>query len=219
MLNPNTAVALVASGLSIALLYRMVNVVATTGSNNLSNDYVTYAPIVAQMLGGHYDWLNYFRDTFYGHAHSFALPFLFRLAIARFDHWNIYDELYVSLAFAAVKVVLLQRDFARGDRSPLAWVLWPFLALLTFSYSQINVFTYGDAGMPIEISQAGVALAALGIVARPGRWSGIMLVLVGGTVAALSGDGGPLIWPVALAACTSPAFAGRLTMQSGSPAR
>ncbi|HUG36654.1 MAG TPA: hypothetical protein VML54_06870, partial [Candidatus Limnocylindrales bacterium] len=171
-------------------------IVATTGAENISNDYIAYVGLVDRVLAGTYDWRHYFRDTFLGGSHSMALPVLVRLAVVTLSAWSVYTELWIVLALSLARLVLLRAALARLVPGRSAWVLWPVLAALVFSPSQINVFTYGDAGLQIALNQAALALSIWGLVAFPGRWRGVCVMMLGGIAGALSGGAGLLAWPV-----------------------
>lgn len=177
----------------------MISIVGSTGANNLSNDYISYVGLIGKILDGTYNWQNYLIDTRFG-PHSYAFFFLIRIALARFAHWNIYGELYISLVFAGLKLFLLYDAFTHVLKNPARWLLWPLLAALIFSVSQINDFTFGDAGLAIECGQCGVALAVWGIIRFPGAWRAVVLVILGGSIASLSGRGGPVAFPISLVA-------------------
>jgi hypothetical protein len=183
----------------------MATIVASTGADNLSNDYVSYVGIISRILDGTYNWQNYLVDTRFG-PHSYAFFFLIRIALAKFAHWNIYGELYISLVFAGLKLLLLCDAFTHVRKNPARWLVWPLLSALIFSLSQINDFTFGDAGLAIECGQFGVALAAWGIIRFPGTWRAVVLVILGASVASLSGRGGPLAFPVSLVALYATGF-------------
>jgi hypothetical protein len=198
--NKITLLLLSVGCLSLTLLpigYMSV-LLATTGGNNISNDYWVYVAWIDKILDGTYDWSNYFRDTFMGGAHSMALPVLVRLAVVKFANWNIYGELYLGLAFSMVRLLLLHSAFTRLFKSRATWLLWPLLAALIFSVSQINVYSFGDAGLQLTLNQLGFSLGVWGLVRFPGRWAGISLMALGGIVATLSGGSGLLTWPIFL---------------------
>ncbi|HEX9003653.1 MAG TPA: hypothetical protein VGB07_27335 [Blastocatellia bacterium] len=181
-------------------------IVATTGADTVSNDYITYVEFFDRILNGTYNWRRYFDDTFIAGAHSMALPTLVRLGVVKFADWNIYLELYVCIALAILKLVFLHQAFTHlvprashrlfGGLS--RWLMWPVLAALGFSLSQINVFTFGDAGLQIMFVQFGCALGVWGLVRFRQQWRGIGVMATGGVIATLSGGGGLLAWPVFL---------------------
>ena len=51
------------------LLY--VQLIATTGSNAHSNDYLSWIPVIDRMANGHYDWTQYFKDTLQSGVHCY----------------------------------------------------------------------------------------------------------------------------------------------------
>lgn len=181
-------------------------IVATTGADTVSNDYLTYVDFLDQILSGTYNWRRYFNDTFIAGAHSMAVPTLVRLGVVKFANWNIYLELYICIALAILKLFFLHQAFthlvpraSEGLLSGLSrWLMWPILAALVFSLSQINVFTFGDAGLQIMFVQFGCALGVWGLVRFPDQRRGIAVMATGGVIATLSGGGGLLAWPVFL---------------------
>lgn len=171
-------------------------VIATTGANNPSNDLIVTASVLDRVLDGTYTWSNIWRDTFLGGAHCLLLPFLIRLVVAICFEWNIYVELYVAFAFAVLKLIFLQRLLARGTPHWRQLCLWPVLSALVFSLSQINVFTFSDAGLSIEMTQLGVVFGLWALARYQGSWRGIVWACLGGVFASFSSGSGPLAWPV-----------------------
>jgi hypothetical protein len=172
--------------------------VASTGAENPSNDHIVTAQVVDQVLAGTYHWRNLFWDSFLAGAHLALLPVLLRLLIAAAFHWNIYFECYATILLAGLKLLLLHRSLAHGLPRPYRLLLWPVLSALVFSASQLCVFTFGDAGLIIQMTQVGLALGLWGLVCFPPGWVGVLLVSVGGLIASYSGGGGPLAWPIFL---------------------
>ncbi len=179
-------------------ILNIIRIVVSTGANAISNDYVAYVQIVDQVLSGTYDWRHFFSDTFIAGAHCMALPMLVRLAVVKFASWDIYFELYIIIALALLKLILLHQSFTVLAPRASRWLLWPVLAALVFSTSQINVFTFGDAGLQVMLVQVGCALGMWGLVRFRAQWRGIGLMAAGGAIATLSGGGGLLAWPVFL---------------------
>ncbi len=196
--------------LTLLPILNILWIVVSTGANVVSNDYYFYVGMIDLILAGKYDWHHFFRDTFIAGAHCMALPMLVRLVIVKLTDWNVYFELYTGIVLALLKLILLHRTFthltANTSQQQSRWVsraaLWPCLAALTFSTSQINTFTFGDAGLQIMLVQFGCALGIWGLVRFSGTgresWTGIALMAAGGILATLSGGGGLLAWPVFL---------------------
>lgn len=180
--------------LTLAPILRVVAIVLTTGANNLSNDYLRFAYLVGRILDGGYNWQNYFRDTFWN-GHSLALPVLIYLAVAKFAHWNVYVEICVGIVMGIIRLALLYDAFAHAGEQRANWVLWPMLAALIFSVSQMNVFTFGFTNIHMMLNQLGVALGAWGLARFPNRWGGVLCASFGGIIAALSWSGGIMAWP------------------------
>lgn len=180
--------------LTLLPVFRITLIVLTTGANNLSNDYLRFAYLISRILDGGYNWQNYFRDTFWN-GHSLALPVLVYLAVAKFAHWNVYVEMCVGIVMGMIRLALLYDAFAYAREQKANWALWPMLAALIFSVSQMNVFTFGFTNIHMMLNQLGVALGVWGLARFPNRWAGVLCVSVGGIIAALSWSGGVMAWP------------------------
>lgn len=192
-------VALLAAVLTLAPLVIIVTIIATTGADNLSNDYLAYTGMVGKVLSGTYDWSGYFRDTFY-RTHSVALPLFLHILDARFFHWSVYPELYAGFVLAALRAVLLHQMLSLGADRRLKLCLWPLISLLVFSASQISLFVYGDAALTIGLALFGFTLGAWGLSTRPGTATGLLAMFAGGLTASFSWGNGPVSWMVFLMA-------------------
>jgi hypothetical protein len=178
---------------------RMWHVVVGTVANTVANDYILYIDMIRHILQGTYHWQNFFYDTFMVGSHFLFFPILIRIAIIDLTHWNTYFECYVTFILALVKVALLYAlyTFDSGNRRA-RWVLLPVIAALTFSTSQVDTFTYGDAGMQIQLNQVGFVLGVYGLVRYPDTRRGLVLMAAGGVLATWSGGAGLPAWPVFL---------------------
>ncbi|MGI8824313.1 MAG: hypothetical protein ACR2JC_01470 [Chloroflexota bacterium] len=194
---PRLLVTLCVVVITLVPVLNIVSIVSSTGANNPSNDYLAELPYFDQMLSGTYQWQNFFHDSFI-RSHSLAIPFLLRLAVMLTTHWNMYVELDVGLAAAFLKLLLLGDAFTAAIGRRLSWALWPALAALVFATSQINVFTYGDASLQIEMNQLGLAVGIWGLSRLRNRSVSLAVMAVGGLVACYSGAGGIPAWPAFL---------------------
>ena len=198
-------VAIVVLAVSLLPIVNIVHIIATTGDNNLSNDYMIYMPYVDHLLIGDYDWRNYFRDTFHT-SHSLAIPFVIRSAVVFLTSWNVYYELYAAVILCALRVLFLGHALISSAGRHAWWIVWPTLAALVFSSSQINLFTYGDAALTIGLIQLGLAIAIWSIVRYPNMTRGLLGAVFGGIVASLSGGQGVPVWPTVLFGCVAMGF-------------
>lgn len=178
-------------------IVRMFMIVATTGADTISNDYINYVELIDKVVNGTYDWRNYFHDTFMAGAHSMAIPVLIRILIVQLTQWSIYPELYVTFMLFIAKLLLFCGAFFYSKRIS-NWLLGLALSALIFSTSQINIFTFGDVGLQLGLNQFGLALGIWSLVRFPKQWRGIILMAIGGLIASWSGGGGPLVWPTFL---------------------
>jgi hypothetical protein len=181
--------------LTILPILRMGFILATTGANNLSNDHVGSFPVIDQVLNGHYQWKNYFRDTF-SQGHSTALTVLVQIGLVYLSHLNVYVMLFIGMGLAAIRLILLYNIFTCFSKSRFEWLLWPILSALIFSSSQISTYEYDYSSIEMGLFQLGLFLGLWGMVRYPGCWLGIALMAVGGIIANWTWAGGPLLWPV-----------------------
>lgn len=187
--------ALVCASTILALMppLAVVCVLATTGADNLSNDYVAYIGIIDRILSGTYSWADFPHDTFY-RTHSVALPVILHALAAWLLRFNIYAELYFGVALACARVVLIHTALSHHLPQPLRLALWPVLSALVFSLSQMSVYCFGDASLTIGLSLTGFALGVWGLSC--GR---LWAVVAGGLIASYSWANGLVSWFVFLA--------------------
>ncbi|MBI4534498.1 MAG: hypothetical protein HY711_11190 [Candidatus Melainabacteria bacterium] len=185
--------------LTLLPVINIVTIIATTGADCLSNDYLAYVGLIDQIFNGSYSWLNYFQDTFY-RTHSVAIPVLVHLADAWLFHWNVYAELYLGVLLALLRLFFWHQALSLSLRGWLPRLMLPALALLIFSTSQISIFTYGDGTLTIGLSLLGFALGVWGLTVFPHSVRGPLLMLLGGLIASFSWGNGPVSWFVFLLA-------------------
>ncbi len=185
--------------LAIAPIAHISTILATTGADNLSNDYLAYTGLISDVLAGKYDWSHYFRDTFY-RTHSVALPVLLHIADARFFDWSIYPELYFGIALAGLRLLLVYQACSLGLGTWLKWLSLPVLSLLVFSASQISVYGFGDATLTIGLALFGFSLGIWGLACRRNSPVALLFMLTGGLIASFSWGNGLVGWLVFLVA-------------------
>lgn len=172
-------------------------VLASTGADNLSNDYLQYVGLIDKILNGGYNWLNYIPDTFY-RTHSVALPVLLHIANAYFFNWNIYLELAAGIVFALLRLALLFSALSADLSTRQKLLLCPAMSLLLFSNSQMSVFCYGDGALTIEMSLFGFALGLWGLTRKNQPRLAICSMLLGGLISSFSWGNGLVTWLVLL---------------------
>ncbi len=176
---------------------RMAWIVFTFGENNLSNDYVARAPIVAEMLEGRYHFAHLFRDTWIWGGHSWLALLPFYWFDARFFAWDLRVELGIGLVLTALKTLLVWLAVSGPLTRAARWVLLPVLSCLAFSVSQVSTFTFGESVLQMQLAQVAVASGAFvfaRLADRPSlRASGLA---VSGVLASWSWGGGVMAWPV-----------------------
>ena len=187
----------------IALLApaRMALIVFTCGENNLSNDYVARAPVVAAILEGRYAWPHLFRDTWIWGGHSWLGLLPFYWFDARFFAWDLRVELGIGLLLTALKTILLWLAVSGSLTLIARWCLLPVLSTLAFSVSQISTFTFGESTLQMQLAQVALAAGALAVARladRPGARAAALAAC--GLLASWSWGGGIMAWPVFAAA-------------------
>lgn len=186
--------------LALLPILNILRIITTVGGESPSVDYFYYIPMIDQILDGRYDWSRYFRDTFMAGAHSMALPVALRLAIIKLTAWNLRAELYLVVLLSVLRLLVLHRLLTASAPGPVRWLLLPLLSALIFSTSQVEMYTYGDAGLQLSLIHLCFALGLWALVRAEGRTSGVVWMAVAGVLASLSGGGGLGVWPVFLVA-------------------
>jgi hypothetical protein len=182
--------------ISLLPLVNIIHIVVTNGEDNLSNDYLRTAPLVDKILSGNYQWGSYFHDTFLNQVHSYAALFLIQLGLIKLTGWSVYGEISTGIGLAVIRLVLVKRILQGEIKGYSHLLLWPFLAALLFSNSQISTFTYGETALQMGLVQLGITAGIYGLIVYPGRWTSLGIAGVGGMLASFSGGSGLLAWPV-----------------------
>jgi hypothetical protein len=184
--------------LTLLPILRLTYFIATTGSNNPSNDEEMYVSIIEQVLSGNYQWKNLFRDSAGNLGHIVLFPLLIQIGAARFADLNIYLLLYIGIALAIARLFFLYNAFTYYIKGPLKICLLPVLSILLFSATQLSTFEFDYISLNQGLGFFGLAIGVWGLVRFSGRGLGIALMLVGGVISSWSYGGGPLLWPVFL---------------------
>lgn len=191
-----------AIGMTVALtalpIVALAIILGSTGANNLSSDDGLFnRNFLDKALDGTYHWQNFPRDTFFN-THSLFFPGLVYLALAYFAHLNVYAAIYFGLSLTVFKLLLLHSALTRPSRDEHQWerlLMWPLLAALIFSVSQISGFEHGMTAVAGGLSWFGFAVGLWALARFPGRWIGVMLMVAGGFLATLSSGSGLIMWP------------------------
>ena len=183
--------------LALLPILRLIFFLATTGDNNLSNDEIHIVRIVEQVLGGFYNWKNFFGDTFI-EGHSKALFVLLQILLAYLSDWSEYVSIFFGVGLAFLKLLLFYDAFTHSNKNQFRWLLLPILAFLIFSPSQLSIYEFAFTTLSQGLGQLGLALGIWGLIRFPNRWLAILLMIFGGFLASWSWGGGPLVWPIFL---------------------
>jgi hypothetical protein len=195
--------------LTLAPLARLVYILAMTGANTPSSDDEQFIPFfLDQIMSGHYNWLHFARDTFQN-THVTMAPALAYVGLAYLDHLNIYHALYFGLFLAAVKLVLVHNAFSLPlgkTQRTIRLLLWPLLAWLIFSVSQLSAFEHAFQSLKTGFNEAGLAIGIWAMVRFKQRWTAILLMALGGMAASFSFACGLILWPLFAAGMIATGF-------------
>ncbi len=184
-------------GIALVPVFNIFYIIATTGANNLSNDYAYVTPLIGSILDGGYDWGHFFSDAFYI-SHFQPIPLLIYLGNALLTGWNIYYELFLIAILSVVRLLLTYQVLTIPSAKRYRIGMLPVLAMLIFSVSQISTYEYGPSALPLGLVAFGFTLAVWGLVRFSGQNLGIIIMVVGGLIAAWTAAAGVFTWPVFL---------------------
>lgn len=174
--------------------------IASTGANNICVDYAAFTHVVDKVLSGQYHWLSIFSDSFI-RTHMVLFPVLVHTAIAYIMHWDVTSELYVGMAFHAIRALLLA-DLIAG-RSSNNWsrcAIVGVVASLVFAMSQTCIMIYGEASIAIGLCLLGFTFA-LWALCKFGRTPrSLALMVAGGVLSSYSFGNVVPCWATLLAA-------------------
>ncbi|MCA9816008.1 MAG: hypothetical protein H6677_09070 [Candidatus Obscuribacterales bacterium] len=173
-------------------------IVSTVGCDVVSNDYLTYAHLIDRILSGQYDLSHLVSDTFY-RGHATTLAFLTHLASAKFFCGSVMPELYLAFVLSVFRLVLIYDAIRTGIQAERTWWLLPILAFFIFSNSQVALYTYPGAALPIGISLFGQALAIWALARFKTSWTAVLVATAGGLISSYSWGIGPITWLTILA--------------------
>ncbi len=160
--------------------------IVSTGANNICVDYAAFVHVVDKVLTGQYHWLSIFSDSFI-RTHMVLFPVLVHTAIAYTTHWDVTSELYVGMAFHAMRAVLLA-DLIAG-RSSDKWhrcAVMGVVASLVFAMSQTCIMIYGEASIAIGLCLLGFTFALWSLCKYGRTPRGLMLMSAGGILSCYS---------------------------------
>lgn len=181
--------------LAAAPIIAMTWWVLEAGTEAHSNDYVLWAPLMKRLFDGTLPWPGYFRATFLGGCHSFALPVLVTAAIASLTHWSIRATLLFAIGLSVAKVGLFTSAFTVGAPRWQRLLALPVISWLFFSPAHVEVFTFGFTATHVGLAEVLFALTVWAITRFPDT-RGWALSLVGATLATWSWGSGLVVWPV-----------------------
>ncbi len=182
--------------LAVAPIVAMTWWVLEAGTEAHSNDYVLWAPLMKKLFDGTLPWTSYFRATFLGGCHSFALPVLVTAAIAALTHWSIRATLLFAIGLSVVKVGLFTSAFTVGAPRWQRLLALPVISWLLFSPAHVEVFTFGFTATHVGLAEVMFALSIWAIARFPDSSRGWAVSIVGATLATWSWGSGLVVWPV-----------------------
>ncbi|HMP50283.1 MAG TPA: hypothetical protein PKD05_01870 [Candidatus Melainabacteria bacterium] len=168
-------------------------IVSTVGCDVVSNDYLTYAHLIDRILSGQYDLSHLVGDTFY-RGHATTLAFLAHLASAKFFSGSVMPELYLAFVLSIFRLGLIYDAIRSSLKAEKTWWLLPLLSFFFFSNSQVSLYTYPGAALPIGISLFGQALAIWALARFNTSWTAVLVATAGGLISSYSWGIGPITW-------------------------
>lgn len=191
-------------GIGVSIIFtifpivRMTYLIASTGTNVVSNDLEYYLKMVDAFLSGNYDWRNLFLDSFNG-SHLTAFFTIIRLFLIKIYSWNVYAELYLCIALFIGQLILFYNVLKKQVNTPiLQWFLLPLLSLAIFSPVHLNVFSFGESALGLSGTMFGVTLGIWSLTTFPNCLKGIIIASFGGLMAAWSWGSGVMTLPIFL---------------------
>lgn len=170
--------------------------VLEVGTEAHSNDYVLWAPILKKLFDGTLPVTSYFRATFLGGCHSFALPVLVTAGLAEVTHWSMRATLLLAVGLSVVKVGLLASAFTVRAPRWQALLALPVVSWLVFSPAHVEVFTFGFTATHVGLAELMFAASVWAIARFPDRSLGWALAILAATLATWSWGSGLVVWPV-----------------------
>src|SRR5579884_371202 len=182
-------------GVALIPIWRMFQIINTSGENTLSDDYVTFTAAFNQMLSGRYNWLHLLHDSFAVGSHSLVTLFLLSLVNIALFHWNIYFDLNVGLVAAVLRTTLLFAALTRYFTPRARWTYLPVLTLLSFGTAQINTYGFSITTVYTNFPQLGLAIGILAAVLWPRTARAVIIMSLAGVFSSWSGGAGLSVWP------------------------
>jgi hypothetical protein len=159
--------------------------IATTGANNISNDYLLFLPTLDHILSGTYNWQHFITDTMYM-GHWSSLSVLVHVFIAFVSRWDARFELYLGSFFALLRLALLVSLFSEFFLPRTKLLIAGGLAALVFSMSQSVNFLYGQNAIAVNLCLLGFTIGLWGLAKMKKPWHGISIMAIGGLMSSAS---------------------------------
>ena len=132
--------------------------------------------------------------------HRLIFPKIIMLLLASVSHWNVIWEQYFSLFIQACTLFLILQIWNKSlqpERDSLNSLFQVFTSILLFSMVQYENWSWGWQ-IQIFLNVSAVCFTMWAIIKWPNNWFGLILALVGATVATYSFANGMLIWGIVL---------------------
>lgn len=196
--GPILAVIAVVAGLSTVV--RNVQMAIFSGGNNLSNDYLAFAPVVERMLsGGYADVFELLRASFIG-SHMMLGTLLVFAANATFFSWHALSDILLAQLLALGRCWLLFDCFSEKADGWKRGLLLGALLVLNFGATQASVLHYGAFGVSVGLTLLGFCFALWSLCKGRDSVLGLLGVVAGGFLSSLSWGNVPPCWIALLAA-------------------
>ena len=132
--------------------------------------------------------------------HRLIIPKIIMLLLASVSRWNVIWEQYCNLlihAFTLFLIFNIWKKTLQPERDSLTLLFRAFTSILLFSMVQYENWAWGWQ-IQIFLNVSAVCFTMWAMIKWPNNWFGLLLALVGATVATYSFANGMLIWVVVL---------------------
>lgn len=173
---------------------RLISVVYTTGMNNLSNDYLSFSPIVIDAMNNGFPFYNLGSTCFNGQCQP--ITFMLMTFFAKYFYWNVYIVLFFSIFITLVTILIIYFLYAGFSFHPKSSWIFVYISALCLSVTQISTYTYGHTSLCSTICLMGFCLGLLGVKYFPNSYKGMVFIIIGMWFAVWSYGAGLVTIPI-----------------------
>ncbi len=188
------AIVVIALTVAVAFPVRLCLELAGVGENVLGYDYTHYIHQFNLIFSGNYNWAKLPMDSMItGGSHCLLIPQLIRLPLLMLTGWSHNAEVFLGVAFALVKVLLLFHLLSRGSNAIGRAVVLALVSGLTFSLSHFVSFQFGPAAFNQQLADVFFLAGCCFLIHQPRFW--VLGLAMCGMFASWSYGSGVFCWP------------------------